>query len=272
MLFEGDLHTALALCIHMLLSTSSLIFKIPLRRIKDGSRLWPEARWHAILFATRHLISMALTWYEQWSGIEQPLYYMNVAIVFANIAAADIVNYVYRDTHSNYVRDMQTNPWLKYLFSHVQIGGTVYCLIGQRRYSFHFLAVFVIQFSAFMMTLRRKNVISHSTWVGIYGSILLFGSGVAYNDLVRHSLWIMIALSNLSTVLRCVVGLNKYLLWTIMTLLVFWHRDVAKLLEQRAHVWPTLIAASYVVWIGGGVCYAMQRRVRTERPLQPSTT
>jgi len=148
------------------------------------------------------------------------------------------------------VRDMQTSPQIKYLFSHVQIGGTVYCLIGQRRFSFHFLAVFVIQFSAFMMTLRRKNIITHSTWVAIYSLILLYGSAVAYIDLVQHSLWIMVVLSNLSTVLRVVIGINKYMLWAGISALILLQREMA---IENDYFWPSLIFASYILWISGGI-------------------
>jgi len=249
MLFGGSMATFMCLCAHLLLSASSLIFRIPLRRIKDGSRIWPEARWHAILFSTRHLCCMALLWYEQRYSVA-PMYHLNVLIVFLTIAGADLVNHAYRDSHSNYVRDMQTSPQIKYLFSHVQIGGTVYCLIGQRRFSFHFLAVFVIQFSAFMMTLRRKNIITHSTWVAIYSLILLYGSAVAYIDLVQHSLWIMVVLSNLSTVLRVVIGINKYMLWAGISALILLQREMA---IENDYFWPSLIFASYILWISGGI-------------------
>ena len=40
---------------HLLLSISSLVFKIPKMRIKEGSRIWPEFRLHSIVFACRSL-------------------------------------------------------------------------------------------------------------------------------------------------------------------------------------------------------------------------
>jgi hypothetical protein len=34
-----------AICLHLLLSLSSIEFKIPAKRIKEGSRIWPEYRY-----------------------------------------------------------------------------------------------------------------------------------------------------------------------------------------------------------------------------------
>jgi len=246
----------------MLLSVSSLAFRIPQRRIKDGSRLWPEARWHAILFATRHLACMAVHWYEQRHALS-PIHSLNLMIVFVNMAAADAINSMYRQrgTHSNYVRDMDTKPWVKFLFSSVQIGGTCFCVVGQRRYSFHFLAVFVVQFSAFMMTLRRKNMMSHAAWVATYGCILLLAGVAALVDLVRYRQWRMVVLTNFSAVLRCVYGIDKYALWGGMALMLAIGRsggEADALFRVGDTTLAVLVAVSYVAWLAGAISKGRQ--------------
>jgi len=39
-----------------------MIFKIPLKRIASGYRIWPEYRLHSIFFALRSLSMMLLIW------------------------------------------------------------------------------------------------------------------------------------------------------------------------------------------------------------------
>ena len=76
--------------IHAVLSASSIIFKLPKRRILEGSRIWPEYRLHSIAFAYRSLACMLLIWAERYFGTaESPSYFWNVIIVVATLMAAD---------------------------------------------------------------------------------------------------------------------------------------------------------------------------------------
>jgi hypothetical protein len=52
--------TVLVLAPHLALQLSGLRFTIPRRRVTEGSRIWPEYRWHALVFASRSLALMAL--------------------------------------------------------------------------------------------------------------------------------------------------------------------------------------------------------------------
>ena len=59
--FRADWLTFASLSPHLLLQLSGLkFFKLPRRRIKEGSRIWPEYRWHALVFASRSLALMGL--------------------------------------------------------------------------------------------------------------------------------------------------------------------------------------------------------------------
>jgi hypothetical protein len=150
---------------------------------------------------------------------------MNVLIVFATMIAADMVNHAYRATHSTTVRDMDTSPAMKYFYSFSQIHGTTYILIGLRRYSVQYVIVWVVQFTAFMMTLRRKNVFSHTTWILIYATIL--GSGFAvseYDTFVICKAWHVPAIANLMVFLRLNLYCNKYLMWAFCAVIVFSYR------------------------------------------------
>ena len=80
MRFNASWATAASLVPHFGLSTSSLIFRIPTKRIVEGSRIWPEYRLHSIIFAYRSLACMAVVWVEQRHGLE-PMYWINPVIV-----------------------------------------------------------------------------------------------------------------------------------------------------------------------------------------------
>ncbi len=60
--FSADSRTEWCVGGHAMLSLSSLIFRLPAKRIAEGSRIWPEFRLHSIVFACRSLACLALTW------------------------------------------------------------------------------------------------------------------------------------------------------------------------------------------------------------------
>ena len=86
--FDGSLLTPACLAVHLMLSCTSLVFHIPTKRIKEGSRIWPEFRLHSIVFACRSIATMMITWAEQRFEAE-PIYAANVVVVFCTLLAAD---------------------------------------------------------------------------------------------------------------------------------------------------------------------------------------
>ena len=76
-------------CLHFLLTASAFDFKIPARRIKDGTRIWPEYRMHAMVFLCRSLAVISMYWYETRQGLERN-YDFNLFVVLASMAVADL--------------------------------------------------------------------------------------------------------------------------------------------------------------------------------------
>lgn len=159
--------------LHLLLNITSLVFKIPSRRISSGYRIWPEYRLHSLVFLCRSLAVMTLFWYEQ-TFQKEPNYDYNLAIIMLGLVAADLSSYSQRQYRSSTIRDLDTEPWVKFLFSVAQFCGSANILIGLRyRYSFHMMSVIVVQCNAFMMTIRRKNLAGQSMLVALYGFLLI---------------------------------------------------------------------------------------------------
>lgn len=194
MAFTASNGTALLLLAHLLLSLSSLVFKIPKVRIKEGSRIWPEFRLHSIVFACRSIACMLLIWAERrYDPSGPPRYWANVAIVFATLIAADMATRsVDPASRSNTIRGLKTSALYKFAFSYMQFLGTCGCLVGLRAFAAQFAIVFIIQTYAFTLTLRRKNLISHEKTVIFYAFQLTVGATAAQievcaNFLARHA-------------------------------------------------------------------------------------
>ena len=106
------------LLVHTALSCSSLIFQLPTKRIKEGSRIWPEYRLHSIVFACRSLACMVLTVGERMAAADSPCYALNALIVLGACAAADAASQsVDAAARSSTIRELAAPPPLKFFFS-----------------------------------------------------------------------------------------------------------------------------------------------------------
>ncbi|CAB9511910.1 expressed unknown protein [Seminavis robusta] len=235
--FGPNFGTLCFIVLHWSLHASSFIFDIPKKRIREGYRIWPEYRWHAIGFTSRSLAFILLMWQEQMNGILQNYpstskgcyQEMDLVIVLATCAFADFGSYyVERDNHSNTVRGITfTDPFEQWYASEVQIYLTAYCIVGYRRYTLHLLAISIIQCNAFMMTMRRKNVAPQGALTAIY-SLMLVGALVAitYDDRFSHRSGVGATFGGVASILRLGFGVNKYMyiLWTVLWLVWYYIR------------------------------------------------
>mmetsp|Transcript_2717 Transcript_2717/g.7570 ORF Transcript_2717/g.7570 Transcript_2717/m.7570 type:complete len:408 (-) Transcript_2717:111-1334(-) len=178
-----------SLGMHTMLSYSSLIFKLPRRRIKakpgqaGGYRIWPEYRLHSIIFASRSLLFLLLIFYEQQNGLQdKPLFWASGMIYYAALIAADVASWsVGREYKSPTVRGWGLPPIISFLFSAAQL--SVYPLgfgVGPRRFGQVYIDLFIIQLNAFMMTLRRKNLAGDVGLLTLYGMMLGIGGFFAF--------------------------------------------------------------------------------------------
>jgi len=245
MLFSASKYTLGTILLHTCLSVSSLIFKIPMKRIATGYRIWPEYRLHSIIFACRSLAGMLLTWCELQYGLE-PNYYMNSAIVIGTLLAADAASaFVGEVGRSSTIRDLDAGAATRFFFSAMQFHATMGCLFGLRRFSTQFLYVWIIQFNAFLMTIRRKNLAPHGALVTVYGLMLIFGFCVAsYEHLQVGAFLLVNTIANLAGCLRIGAGMPKYPLWVSMALLTHFGRATLDAAHPYAGVWAYAYPAS----------------------------
>lgn len=247
--FGPTVGTLLFVLLHWSLHASSFIFAIPQKRIRDGGyRIWPEMRIHAMVFASRHFAFILLRWYEEknnlHSGSPDCLWHMDIIIVLATCALADLASYSQGSNRSRTIRDAVGSfgdPYEQWFASQMQIFLTAFCLVGYRRYTLHLVALFVIQVNAFLMTLRRKNVASHAVLIGAYGLLLVFGFVViGMDDAYSKRVGIPVTFGAVATILRMgPLQVNKYVLWTGLGLAWWYIRTSGTLGFYNTPFWVT---------------------------------
>ena len=131
--------------LHFLLSATSFVFRIPIKRIKSGGyRIWPEYRWHSLIFLCRSLLYMVIVYGER-TFQQPPRYWLNHLVVIASIAAADTASQAQGSHQSPTIRGMEIPRGVQYFFSLAQISATTGVLWGVRRFSQQFIFCWVIQ-------------------------------------------------------------------------------------------------------------------------------
>ena len=263
--FGPTLGTLVCILLHATLSLSSFLFRIPNQR-RGGSLsygMWNEYRLQSIVFTMRSLAMMTLIWSEAVFGLA-PNQALNAVILFASMAASDLASWsVGKEGRSRTVRDLDAPHATRLLFSIMQIQTSSALLLGQRRFSMHFVFVLVMQFNAFLMTLRRKNLVPYRAAVTLYGAMTVIGSGIVlYETSISQPGLFLVGnvLGNAAAVLRIGFRAPKYPMWLGMAFLIHFAR---KTLPPPMGVslyfphWPALVVASnlcvlVVGWLSRG--------------------
>ena len=170
------------LALHLALNLSSFAFQIPSKRIQSGYRIWPEYRFHSLVFLCRSLAFIAFQWYDDTSRGHQDddlssnhnHHLRNLIIIMASVTAADLGSNMYSES-SGFARNLQVHNGVKFFFSFLQLLATTGCLSVENNYSIHMVFCCIIQVNAFLMTLRRKNLVGQTALVSVYAGMLLVG-------------------------------------------------------------------------------------------------
>ena len=246
--------------IHFLLNASSFQFVIPKKRIKNGSRIWPEYRLHAAVFAIR---SMILILYYHYETVHQlpPNYYVNYIIQIGGMLAADLASYSVSDKYqSRSVRDLDTHPAVQFFFSYMQFNAHAGILYGLRRCTLPFMIIFVTQLTPFVATLYRKQIIHRDSVAGVilYAGFLLYGATYVQLDYLNDgnktfaivrglgqiaALQRMTPLPSSNPIFKFIQ--NKYVVWTTTFLLLQYIR--AHVDEISEYTFKMIWASTFVL-------------------------
>jgi len=225
MRFDGGNQTLLTIVLHAALSLSSLIFRIPARRISEGTRIWPQFRLHSIIFTCRALAVLTLLWaarrwprFQAWMDNSHGA--ANIAVTFAAMLAADAATAAVGKHGSDSIRGWNTSPARRFFFAVMQFQGTAVIMVGLPRFQTYFFHVLILQLTAFLLTLRRKNIVGHAAVSWVYGILLVLGAAVSLYDFVVTERGDMVGSIGLAAyLLRVGVGVNKYAVWALFAAL-----------------------------------------------------
>lgn len=200
---------------HLALTTSSLVFHVlPHRNVREPLVIYEEYRLHSILFTIRSVGVTLLA----WSGVNIVSVWTFVLLIHLTVDKVTVkhgtpgVTAVRNDGRGKlwYLKPMRLG-YAYYQFVAIASHLAMTPMLGDM--GFNTLAA--IQSSAFLMTLRRKNIIiwqMHMLWY----SLALFLS-LSYIWEV-HGLWIF-AFAFVCYYLRIVYSCSKYLVWSIFLIM-----------------------------------------------------
>lgn len=214
---------------HGILHITSFQFHIPTKRNKKYNIIWPEMRWHTMIFAYRSLIAMLVQGYlsQYYSDLSRGL------IVLLTIVSADLTTYYYKYVSKNVEEKdstMRGNPYpdwvspkfIKYhnlFYSLSQVLGTLNILSHRDQIKLY-MVLLPIQTAPFCMTLVKKGIMSQGGW-HVYYTIALLMNYILYSRsescIFPGNLLYYVAFS--FAILRFGFNVNKYILWIMIILL-----------------------------------------------------
>jgi len=203
---------------HTGLNLSSFEFHLQERKNHVYNIIWPEMRWHTLLFSYRSV----LTWYLIWKGIDDWAY--RVLIVFGTIMLADLVTLYYKPVGST----LRGNPypdWVKpwaikthnYFYSMSQVLATIH-ILHAKTVDPVFALLIPIQIAPFGMTLVKKGLIRQGGWHMFYTPTLLYNFYIGWfraddGYFTWDFYWIAVIYF---CFMRFAFNANKYLLWGLI--------------------------------------------------------
>lgn len=222
---KSDLSYYLIFC-HMLLSSSSLIFRISDVRHKSLTLIYPELRLHSIAFTARHVVCFLLSYYEF-----DMIY--KIITCFLTMMIADLITYYTKSEEKKYgttIRGLppypnQTDKERKrtaYMYSEGQGSATIFVIYN---ITTAFTPLFAIQLVAFLMTLGKKGIIKDSVGRLIY--ILALWINLFILTILNISNIISIALCVfIFKYLRLKYNYSKYIVWSINFTILYLTKDL----------------------------------------------
>lgn len=231
MMLNASWITFFWILVHGLLHVTSFQFIIPSRRNKTYNIIWPEMRFHTMIFAYRSLVTMLVMWLNMGGYISEVTSHMlRPMIVLGTMAVADYTTYYYKHVEEKVAKDdstMRGNPYPSYVpewyikvhnyfYSISQAFATLH-ILNSRNIDPVFLLLLPIQTAPFCMTLVKKGILKQGGWHLYYTLALAVNFIYAIWHTDAHKIF---AYSS-PLVLFFVVGrfkynCNKYVLWSMV--------------------------------------------------------
>jgi hypothetical protein len=190
----------IAILLHGALSWSSLLLPLPGRRNFGRPMIWPEFRYHSILFATRHVSCTVLGLCGMWpsnseDGMMLSSCLVRGLIVLGTSHAALMITSRHGDRDRRTTNSMPYPAYvtpggvqqsvIKAAYATAQFGATVSCVLYDDP-TLCFAPLLGIQMAPLLMTLVRKNKIGCGTYHACYASCLFLGYVAVYVRMMSY--------------------------------------------------------------------------------------
>jgi hypothetical protein len=230
--FEGSAFDWVNICLHMALSSSSIIFHvISSRKLKFPMLMWEEYRLHAIVFTLRcfsvYCMGAAVRsnqWLANFVDTTMPGRFVCFALVMAHHVLADYITSCYGTPGVTSVRvavskktgEVKFGAVKKFYSFYQFIAISAHMLPHARMMDLGYNSLIAIQSSAFLMTLCRKNIITFREH-GIIYTLCLVLSFVYI--MMTQGTFKFVALTAGAFALRTQLRMDKYVIWATFTAL-----------------------------------------------------
>lgn len=215
------------LLIHTALHLTSFQFHLSLKKNKAYNIIWPEMRWHAMIFAYRSIVAVLLQWLTEWDYIPSVVNdLLRGPLVLLTIVLADIVTNYYKVHGTIDSTTMRGNPYPSWVppwyikhhnlfYSVSQVLGTLN-ILTERDMGKLFIILFPIQTAPFCMTLCKKGIMDQFAWHLYYTVALLlnYAYGASIDNMSSITpVWFYWGVAVIFVVARFQFNCNKYMLW-----------------------------------------------------------
>jgi hypothetical protein len=208
--------------IHLSLSLSSFLFKVPTFRLNSKAIIWKELQLHNIIFTSRSVMMMYHSMF--FKEINTIYYIIRLGIIGIHHYLADLVSDKYQNNNKTTTRDIPhdiENKTIvninKKFYAVSQIVASTNLLLSNKPDN-AFAIMFPIQFSTFLMTLVRKGYINNNMWHLLYTLSLTLPYLLNYDKIIEgESNNKKFYLSLLHIIMRLIIKTNKYYNFFIIT-------------------------------------------------------
>lgn len=250
--FDGSWFDWATMFVHMMLSSSSLIFHVLPRRILSRPvMIWEEYRLHAIVFTLRCMVVYVIGlmaqegfWRRDRATLLQffsvmPLHFI-ADMITKKFGSPDSTTVRVKDDHS-----WQTKAVLRFYAFYQFLALGAHLTPSSRLPDLAFNSLIAIQSSAFLMTLVRKGLVEPHTHAIVYSLCLLLSG---FHILRLHS-WDFALGVVLVFSARLYFGnrVSKFWLWAVFALVQsnFWKGALAIDIPSVSSVWHEGISVGH---------------------------
>jgi hypothetical protein len=233
-LVDGDWVTLSLILMHAMLHVSSFQFIVPVNRNMTYNVIWAEMRWHTLLFAYRAIFAMIIIWGRVYypALVLRNLWVPRAFLVMGTMAAVDFVTKKLGTSRSG--KTIRDNPWPSevtmttrsyfHLWYSMSQAAATYVILSSDDMMVVFMSLFPIQLAPFLMTLVKKGVMRQAGWHFWYVVSLLIPIVYTFSIFVRSGdgevgkVWTYIVAMGMFYVGRLKMGVDKYVLWTLFSI------------------------------------------------------